>query len=68
MVEDDEMKNSLETDKFTIYFWKKDYDEMPKGFKKRMWCGKIVHNPTQDTLMFNQVSEMLKFMEDHRIE
>lgn len=67
------ISKSKKTPTFIVELWHEDnYKdlELPRDIKKRMWCGTIFHvqGKEKKPLRFNQVSEMLKFMEDHRIE
>ena len=53
---------------FKVMLWDEDKYDMEKKYKKRMWSGKITHIKSGEMKFFEQVSEMLKFMEDHRVE
>lgn len=58
---------------FRVYFFNTDtWTATRKGLigketQKSLWCGKIEHIQTGKTKMFNTISQMIKFMEDHRV-
>ena len=68
------ISKSKKTPTFIVELWdiESNYGELTnsKNIQKRMWCGTIFHvqGKKKKPLRFNQVSEMLKFLEDNRIK